>query len=284
MATIEYALFRAKFIRPTQMKLFVDPSTPSEIFRECITSRPSAAYRRVEWHVGNVEEYDEGLGYFRVGKTKLDTVSEFDDDTGDFVDREGDTTEYAHCLFDLEFGTLAIAKNWRLTQSVLSVANIVTRLFGSVPLVADNDITVEVAPIPNPDEFVDMIISAHQVTKFSATFTGPNPFDADEYFQKPLATLCGESRAERGKAELVGDDLDREVLVEVTRSTAATGNVAKARIRADVEQPLETISLEGKPMTLIFEEDEHEPIDAARQLRVVYKRIRATEGPIDGKS
>jgi len=75
-----------------------------------------------------------------------------------------------------------------------------------------------------------LLASAYRVTRFAATFRGPNPFDADEYFQKPLSVYLLATDGEKGKAQVQGKDLNRQALQEVTRSTAATGNEASARI------------------------------------------------------
>lgn len=40
---------------------------------------------------------------------------------------------------------------------------------------------------PDPDSFLRELNEAYNVLQFSATFQRPNPFDADEFFQRPLA-------------------------------------------------------------------------------------------------
>jgi hypothetical protein len=109
-------------------------------------------------------------------------------------------------------------------------------------------LAVEIVPIPDPEDFLASLNDAYAVSKFSATFRGPNPFDADEHFQKPLSVYLSSANGEKGKAQIQGEDLNREVLQAVTRSTAATGNEASARIRKTKSQKFTTINLRGDPI------------------------------------
>ena len=63
-----------------------------------------------------------------------------------------------------------------------------------------------------------------------STFTGPNPTDADEYFQRPLEVYADKSKADRGVIQIFGSNLDKNVVIAVARTNAATGNDASARI------------------------------------------------------
>jgi hypothetical protein len=144
-------------------------------------------------------------------------------------------------------------------------------------VVVRNSIVVEVRPIPDPEGFLKAIDAAFRVMRFSATFSGPNPFDADEFFQKPLSVYLSAANGEKGKATISGEDLNREVLVEVTRSSAATGNEASARIQRTRRQKATTINLRGDPVKRRYDEEEHRPEVVLEDLTNQYQRVRHDE-------
>ncbi|WAK02485.1 hypothetical protein [Methylobacter sp. YRD-M1] len=144
-------------------------------------------------------------------------------------------------------------------------------------VITENEISVEIVPIPDPEGFLRALSSAYRVTRFAATFRGPNPFDADEHFQKPLSVYLSAANGESGKAQIHGEDLNREVLQEVTRSTAATGNEASARIIKSKSQKSITINLKGDPVKRRYDEDEHLPEAVLADLTNLYYRVRNDE-------
>ncbi|WP_146135151.1 hypothetical protein [Neisseria iguanae] len=85
---------------------------------------------------------------------------------------------------------------------------------------------------------------AYKLFRFTITFRGPNPFDADEYFQKPLSVYLSAANGQKGRTIIDGDDLNGDVLTEVTKSSAATGNEASARIQKSPKQKATTINPE----------------------------------------
>jgi hypothetical protein len=112
MASIEYSLFRAKFIRPSQASLFQSNLTSTVLFLQALEERPSAELRRdYIWHIGNIRHFSEHTGYFTVGRTTNSTIEKFDDITGDFVEEELEASPYTHCVFDARIGFVGIAKN-----------------------------------------------------------------------------------------------------------------------------------------------------------------------------
>ena len=285
MANVEYRLFRVKMIRPNQRSLFSDERSSKELMDACIDARLSARWKgNSEWHIGNIQRIGESVGYFRVGKTRDGELTKFDDTVGDFLVEAAETSEFAHCVFDSKIGLLGIAKNYRLAPKPDTVANFVSRLFSKAEVVMTNDISVEIDPIPDPNDFLTLISTAHQVQKFTATFTGPNPNDADEYFQKPLSVYCQKAGAKGGQTTVKGDDLNRTVVMEVARSTAATGNEATARIRRESGGSLETVSMSSTEATFQVEEENHSPETATTAMLNKYGRIRNAENPVEATS
>lgn len=275
MPIIEYSLFRIKFIKPRQGSILYEDITPRQIFLMSLDERPSFELRAgYEWHIGNLKMFNEKDGYFAFGRTTLSTIEKFDPISGDFIEEEQEESPYTHCVFDAAIGLIGIAKKPILSTTTKGIAARLEQLMSKTSVVSRNDIAVEVRPIPDPDGFVKAIDSAFRVMKFSATFRGPNPFDADEYFQKPLSVYLSAANGEKGKTVISGDNLDREVLVEVTRSTAATGNEASARIQKTKHQAPITINLHGDPIRRKYEEDEQDQKTILEDLESQYRRVR----------
>ena len=239
MPDIEYNLFRAKFIKPHQPSFLHDDFSPSDIFRKAILERPSGELRRGHvWHVGNIRSFTAETGYFAIGRTTNATVEKFDAGSGDFIEESLETSPYTHVVFDTSIGLMGIAKKTRLASTAVGIASKIERLLGQTDVVIRNDISVEIAPIPDPEGFLRAIATAYRVSRFTATFKGPNPFDADELFQKPLSVYLSAANGSEGHAQVQGEDLNRETIQEVARSTAATGNQASARITAQDSRSL----------------------------------------------
>lgn len=278
MSSIEYALFRAKFIKPSNPMLFGQDISPHDLFLKSIEEKPSAELRvGYTWHIGNINYFDANHGYFAVGRTTNATIGKFDEASGNFIEEKLETSPYTHCVFDANIGFLGIARKSTLAPTSKGIASTIEKLLAKTDVVFHNDITVEIAPIPDPEGFIRALSTAYRVTSFAATFKGPNPFDADEFFQKPLSVYLSAARGNKGKAQIQGADLDREVLQEVSRSTAATGNEASARINRTKRQKAITINLRGDPVKRRYDEAEHDPRAVLADLTQLYNRVRTNE-------
>lgn len=275
MALVEYSLFRAKFIKPVQKTLWQPEVSAPEIFLSAIRARPSADLRKGQsWHIGNLRYYPPHGGYFAIGRTTKATLEKFDEKSGDFLEEEQATSPYTHCVFDAQLGIVGIAKKTSLARTTKGIAKRLEELLATTPIVLNGYISVEILPIPDPEGFVEALRSADRVLRFSATFQGPNPFDADEFFQKPLSVLISAANGVKGRAQLVGDDLNKETLVEISRSTAATGNEASATILRGAGQRYVTVNLRGNPIKRSYDEAGHDPAIALQDLTEVYTRVR----------
>jgi hypothetical protein len=232
-----------------------------------------AGYR---WHIANVQFYSEFSGYFRIGRTTLTASPTFNPESG-FTEQVSEFSPFTHCVFDAQIGFVGIARNTELAQETDAIARRVADALSSTRPVEENSIFVELTPIPNPEGFLHDIDSAYRVIKFSATFHRPNPVDADEIFQKPLAKLLATANGQLGKAEVTGEDLNREAIKAITRSTAATGNDATARVRTGRGKRSKKIRLRRSTVTASYEEEEHNPAQVLADLRTLYKRVRNDE-------
>lgn len=278
MQTVEYSLFRVKFIKPSQKSLFNEEVTPKEVLISAVLQKPSAELRTgYHWHIGNIQLFDDTRGYFAIGRTTVSSIEKFDEASGNFIEEETEESPYTHCVFDSSIGFIGIAKKPNLSQTTKGIANRLEELLSLTDGVTENNITVEVRPIPDPDGFLKAITEAYKVYSYTATFRGPNPFDADEHFQKPLAVYLSAANGDKGKATITGDDLNREVLTEVTRSTAATGNEASARVQKNKKQKPITVNLRGDPIKRRYDEKKHHPEFVLIDLTNQYMKVRHNE-------
>lgn len=278
MSSIEYSLFRVKMVRPHQTSFLHDDLAPRDLLLRAILERPSGELRKgFHWHIGNVQMFGDFTGYFAAGRTTTSTVEKFDELSSNFVEEELEESPYTHCVFDASIGIIGIAKKLNLSATSKGIAARLEQLLSLARIVRNNDVLVEIRPIPDPEGFLKAIDRAFRVFSFSATFRGPNPFDADEHFQKPLSVYLSAADGTRGRTTISGDDLNREVLQEVTRSTAATGNEASARIQKSQRQKAITVNLRGDPVKRKYDEQNHQPTVVLADLTDQYRRVRRDE-------
>jgi len=275
MAMVEYCLFRVNLVLPRQTSWFHYHVTRPEVFLASLEEKPDAQVRKgYTWHIGNVTLYSPHAGYFAIGRTTRSTIEKYDLETGNFVEEELETSPYTHCVFDAEIGFVGIAKKPLLAPTADGIARRVEELLSRTRQVVENEIRVEVAAIPDPEGFLKEIERAYSVIQFSATFHRPNPIDADEVFQKPLAVYLAAADGERGRAQVDGEDLNRETITAVTKSTAATGNNASAKIKRERGARAVKIHLGGSALGASYEEDVHDPLQVLEDLRSLYQRVR----------
>lgn len=278
MSTVEYSLFRVKMVRPRQTSFLYDDLSPRDLLLQAIREKPSSELRKgFHWHIGNIQMFNEFAGYFAAGRTTTSTIEKFDENTSNFIEEELEESPYTHCVFDAAVGFFGIAKKPNLSQTTKGIAARLEQLLSLAQVVKKNDVLVEIRPIPDPDGFLKAVETAFKVFTFSATFRGPNPFDADEHFQRPLSVYLNAAEGTKGKTTISGADLNRQVLQEVTRSTAATGNEASARIQKSKRHKAITINLRGDPVKRKYDEQEHQPEIVLADLAAQYRRVRRDE-------
>ena len=273
----EYHLYRAKFIKPHQSDFLHDKDiTPVLIFLKALAEKPSAEYREsFTWHIGNLTELESTAGYFAVGRITESTIPKFDPQSGNFVDLRDDTSPYTFAVYDAQIGLLAIRKKSDLAPTTQDIANKIEKLLSATSVVLKNEITVIIQLIPNPETFLEMVDRAYAIKSFTATFTGTNPFDADEHFQKPLSVYLNSANGESGEASIFGANLAKDTIIAVTKSTAATGNEATASIQDEQNERPYKIHLSGNPVKIIYEEEEEvSPAVVLADARKAYNKVR----------
>lgn len=147
-------------------------------------------------------------------------------------------------------------------------------LFEATKVVSDFEVDVEIDFLRDPDSFVKILSQAYSIKKFTASFGGPNPFDADELFQKPLSVYLQNANGRKGKATVEGEDLNSDTLRRVTASVAATGNNASARLQKKKGGKAITAYLgENQVITNVKEEDFDKPA-VLEEVQAKYRTVR----------
>jgi hypothetical protein len=274
MPTLEYHLYRTKFIKPSQVDLFQPELSAREMLETGLAERPSIELRENNvWHVGNVEYFSDGGGRFAIGRTTLTTVEKFDATTGNFTELVDDSGPYTFVSFDSKLGLLGIGKKTKVAADVKSIARKIQKLLLSTALVKRNNIDVRVEFIRDPEGFLQKLFAAYAIKRFKATFTGPNPIDADELFQKPMSYYCQQLEAEQGSVTVAGESLNENSVAAVAKSTAATANDATAVIQNSRGERPVSISFKGDAKKVIVEHDT-EKEDVLRTIQNTYKEVR----------
>lgn len=274
MAKQKFFLYRLKLIPPKQAELFPEDLRAGQLFGAAISEKPSVElYGEIVWHIGNLEDFEGGFGAFAIGKTTRATVEKYDATSGNFVEREDEPGPYTWVVYDKSLGILGIAHKPRLAPNTSTVAKRLASILRNAKEVKGRKFDVRVDTIPDPVDFIGKLSAAYAIKSFKASFTGPNPVDADELFQRPLSVYCRTINATGGSAEVRGPSLDEETAVAVARVTAATGNDASATIQPTSSEREARISLHGDNAVVSF--DEAVPrAEVARAVRAKYDSIR----------
>lgn len=274
MPTLEFHLFRTKFIKPAQGTLFTPDLTAQEIFESCLKERPSLEVRRNNvWHIGNVEHLVPYAGRFAIGRTTQTTVEKFDQDSGNFTELIDDSGPYTYVYFDSRIGLLGIGKKSKVAADVRAIARKIQKLLAMTSPITHNNIDVRVDFIPDPQGFIEKVSNAYAVKRFKAHFTGPNPIDADELFQKPMSYYCQQLNGQEGSVVVTGESLNDEAIVAVAKSTAATGNGASALIQLERGARPTSITFRGDAAKVVVEQDANVE-DTLSAIQEAYREIR----------
>ncbi|MCC4863339.1 hypothetical protein [Vibrio splendidus] len=269
MAGTEYYLYRVKFIKPAQLSLLLPSLSPSQVFLEAINEKPEMMLSSgSEWHLGNVDFFDQLTGSFAIGRTTKTTLEKFDKESGNFIDQLDDSSPYTTVVFDCRIGLLGIAKKSKLAPDAETVA-----LFEKSETVIHTGSEVKVNFIPDPQGFIQKLRAAYAIKSFKATFTGPNPVDADELFQKPLSVYAQQIGAQTGSLEVKGEALNEEVAESIAKSTAATANTASARIIPAEGKKVVPIRMKGDAVSVVVSLDASYR-DVLARIQDEYSRVR----------
>lgn len=268
-------LFRVKFIKGKQLPLEFENIKPEEILIRSLKEKPDVDTREgYSWHIGNVTLLEEHYGSFAIGRKSITQLPHYDNEKKDFIDELSETSPYTIIYFDSTIGLLGIKRNYRLAPKESGIANKVQQLLSSTSIVKQSMTYVEVDAIKDPMSFINKLKNAYSIKKFTVTFSGPNPFDADEYFHKPMSIYLQAAEGKEGKTTIDGENLNSETLIHVTRSVASTGNNAIARLQNSADEKIITASLRDNPAKIVISPELIEEDKINRKLIEEYRQVR----------
>jgi hypothetical protein len=268
-------LFRVKFIQGKQLPLEFDAVKPKDILINAISEKPYIDTKEdYSWHIGNVVQHDNYYGSFAIGRKSVAALSHYDIEKKDFVDEMSETSPYTIVHYDSILGLLGIKRNYHLAPKESSIAKKIEQLLLSTSTVKSTMTYVEVYTITHPISFINKLKNAYVIKRFTVTFGGPNPFDADENFHKPMSIYLHEAGGRDGKTAIDGDNLNQEVLVQMTRSVAATGNNATARLKNSERDKFVTASLQKNPAKIVVSADLTDEKVINEKIVEEYRKVR----------
>ncbi len=276
MQKIEFNIYRVKIIKPQEPELFPEDKERKDLFLDAINEKKSIELRRGNrWHIGNIKYFDNYQGYFAVGRTTKSINEKYDEDKGEFLEEQYETSPYTHVLFDSNIGVIAIGKKTRLSPTVGGIAKRISSIMNMSNAIKSRGHLISIDYIPDPTDFLSSLRSAYAIKTYTISFSRPNPFDAEEYFQKPMENILQEAAGDKGTAKISGEQLDPDVLVELSKSAAATGNDAKAYVQTTVKKRPTLKYLKGNPAKFSIDENDASEKKALDEALRLYQEIRS---------
>lgn len=267
----EFYMFRIKVYPPKQYGLFADDQSSTGVLRRILEEKPSAELRKgYVWHVGNLTHIEKNGVYFALGRTTQSLIERYDEEEGNFVEEDFETSPYTHAFLDFKYQVLVLAKKTRLAPTPKGIAGQLEKLLNSSEYVQAEGARVEISQINDPEDFVLQIRNAYSVTRFSMEFGEPNPWDANKDFQQPMQKLLKKSDGSKGNTTIQGADLNRDTLEDLVRATASTGNDAQATIKTSQNGKLKRKRLKGNAATIVTQDE----IGSTEQRRSLLQTVR----------
>jgi hypothetical protein len=240
-------------------------------------AKPTADVGRgSEWHLGNIETVSpEGIG-FAMGRTMAVKSPQFDSVSHDFMEEEAMRAPFTIGVFDQRHQACGIIRKAGVSQSSSEIASKLASLLNAAPYARESNMRIFVDPIIDPVGFLEAIRSASSVTRFSFTASRPNPADVNRLIQRPAEEFTQAAGGDRTRIEVEGENLDKEIIEDLTKAVAAVGETAAANVRPEPHARTKRVYLGGNPVV--------EPVDAGAsntlfgailgQTREAYDRIR----------
>jgi hypothetical protein len=203
-----------------------------------------------------------------------------DEKTGDFTESPFDRAPYTHAIVDTRLELVAIARKYELAPTPDRLCDALARVLSASTAGQQGRARFSCSLLSNPDRFLSSLRNAFAVRSFTVTFTPPNPFDVDGDFILPMERLVRAAEGDRGSATLKGAALNPAPLQEISRSAAATGDNATARIIEEEGEKPVTRSLRGDSVSVSADalDSPEERAAVIAKARTEYGRIREDQG------
>lgn len=275
---MDFDLYRLKLLEGDPPSLFTGDMTREALLEKIIGEVPRTKLRKDHvWMLGNVEQTGQSAFYLRIGRVTKKSIETYSN--GNFLEREFEASPYTHVFLDTALELVAVAQKSSLSPSTRTTANSLAKLLQRSEQNRDLNVDFEIDPVKDPRDFLEALASAYEVQSFSFTFNRPNPFDADRLVVKPLQETLKNTNGTKGEVTLRGKEMNSAVLQDITRSVAASGDDAVARIRPAEKQKAINKKLSGNLKRINVESVDTKDQKAAflELVRKAYAAIRGAD-------
>jgi hypothetical protein len=257
-----------------QANFLTKPMSSIDIISRSLRSKPTAHVGSgSEWHLGNVETVEaDGIG-FAMGRTAFVKSPQFDERTHDFLEEEVTRAPFTVGVFDQRHQVCGIVRKSGVSQNADQIAAKLATLLNSASFAREANSVITVDPVRDPATFIESLRSAYTVTRFSFYASRPNPHDVDRLIQRPAEEFTQVAGGERTKVEVEGQDLDRDVLEELSKAVASVGETAAASVRPEERSHTKRVYLTGNAVT--------EPITGEATTGLLSRILKSTREAYD---
>lgn len=259
-------LLRVRCEPNKQSGLFDRPRSPSDVIMDAIRSTPRALVGRgAEWRIVKPELIGANAIGFKMGRSAALKVPQYDDKAHDFVESEVQSAPYTFGVYDAETQACGIIKRTGVSLLASQISSKLEKILNSTDFPEQAGCTIQVDPISDPDDFIGQLRGAALVTKFRFTASFPNPFDVERLIQRPAELFTQAAGGDSTTVEVHGQNLDVDLLEELARGVASTGDEAAATVKSSDRARGKRIHLKGNPV--------QEPVEQERDPKSFYKSI-----------
>lgn len=280
---LTFYLYRLKIERAKEESLFDDKArNPGEIILSAIEELPREVRKGQTWRIGNLQKVPNNAIFFALGRITQTTHPLYDEEKKDFIEEQFEEAPHTYVVIDLEYQVCAIAQRTKTAPTVRSIASNLQKLLNSSSSSELEHLIFTLSIINDPERFIDLLRKAIRITSFKITFSPPNPFDVEKQFHLPMEELLKATAGSKGETSIKGEDLDANILEDLARSAAATGNDATASIKPRINAKTETKYLKGNQVTISVDEIStvSEIESLAEKIREAYKNVRKADEPL----
>lgn len=214
--------------------------------------------------------------FFALGRESVVKSQQFREGAREFVEVEQVQAPFTVGVFDPATQAVGVLVKPGVSLGAREVARKLEVLLQEPGIDNAHNTTITVDPILDPIEFIEILRSAHRITRFEFDFSLPNPPDDDKYVQRPLKEYAKSIGAKEGRGSFKGPDLAPEPLIELTRAIASEGDQVTANVEMKKGAGISRRTLKANAVKEPVEPAPHEGTGHAifRALRRAYSRVR----------
>lgn len=232
-----------------QGSLFVEERLPTKVISDCILARPTADVGRgSSWHIGASNELSGDGISFQMGRVQEISSPQFDSVEHSFFEAQAERAPYTVAVYDQRHQCCGIVKKSGVSQSANEICSKLETLLNSTEYPSRAGVRVVVDPLIDPENFIEQLRNSSEIVKFSFTAGFENPFDVESLIQRPAEKFNQSVGGIQTKVEVEGPNLNKEILEDLSRAVASTGDKAAASIRKEPRQKAKRIYLKGTPL------------------------------------